>query len=205
MLANALVVLGSTAEDGEIELRISVELEEVNPHLREGRVENLLGKTTPISPDRDLNLDLPVLSSRAQHDKCRYSPSSGVTREVGFEGPQVRCADHMSPSISRSRYCLRQQTAYAWSVWCVRVDTMGTMTTSSTNQGFVMDSPTVNNDSMQSPATPQVQEQSSRTPSSTSSCSSGRLQSTNGLIRLKGQDCRLKLNRPYLQSGSDSP
>nr|CAD7577547.1 unnamed protein product [Timema californicum] len=43
-----------------------VELEEVNPHLRGGRVENHLGKT---SPDRDSNLDLPVLSSRAQHDK----------------------------------------------------------------------------------------------------------------------------------------
>nr|CAD7193990.1 unnamed protein product [Timema douglasi] len=46
-----------------------VELEEVNPHLREGRVENHLGKTTPSSPDRDSNLDLPVFSSRAQHDK----------------------------------------------------------------------------------------------------------------------------------------
>nr|CAD7569590.1 unnamed protein product [Timema californicum] len=46
-----------------------VELEEVNPHLRGGRVENHLGKTTPRSPDRDSNLDLPVLSSRAQHDK----------------------------------------------------------------------------------------------------------------------------------------
>nr|CAD7570839.1 unnamed protein product [Timema californicum] len=46
-----------------------VELEEVNPHLRGGRVENHLGKTTPSSPDRDSNLDLPVLSSRAQHDK----------------------------------------------------------------------------------------------------------------------------------------
>nr|CAD7394469.1 unnamed protein product [Timema cristinae] len=45
-----------------------VELEEVNPHLRGGRVENHLGKTTPSSPDRDSNLDLPVLSSRAQHD-----------------------------------------------------------------------------------------------------------------------------------------
>nr|CAD7262465.1 unnamed protein product [Timema shepardi] len=42
---------------------------EVNPHSRGGRVENHLGKTTPSSPDRDLNLDLPVLSSRAQHDK----------------------------------------------------------------------------------------------------------------------------------------
>nr|CAD7424596.1 unnamed protein product [Timema monikensis] len=46
-----------------------VELEEVNPHLRGWRVENHLGKTTPSSPDRDSNLDLPVLSIRAQHDK----------------------------------------------------------------------------------------------------------------------------------------
>nr|CAD7424085.1 unnamed protein product [Timema monikensis] len=46
-----------------------VELEEVNPHLRGGRVENHLGKTTPSLPDRDSNLDLPVLSSRAQHYK----------------------------------------------------------------------------------------------------------------------------------------
>nr|CAD7401724.1 unnamed protein product [Timema cristinae] len=48
---------------------VSVELEEVNPHLRVGRVENHLGKASPSSPDRDSNLDLPVLSSRAQHDK----------------------------------------------------------------------------------------------------------------------------------------
>nr|CAD7397955.1 unnamed protein product [Timema cristinae] len=46
-----------------------VDLEEVNPHLRRRRVENHLGKATPSSPDRDSNLDLPVLSSRAQHDK----------------------------------------------------------------------------------------------------------------------------------------
>nr|CAD7575142.1 unnamed protein product [Timema californicum] len=45
-------------------LKLRVELEEVNPHLRGGRVENQLGKTTPSSPDRDWNLDLPVLSSR---------------------------------------------------------------------------------------------------------------------------------------------
>nr|CAD7428475.1 unnamed protein product [Timema monikensis] len=58
-------------ESEEIRNRIGkVELEEVNPHLRGGRVENHLGKTTPSSPDRDSNLDLPVLSSRAQHDKC---------------------------------------------------------------------------------------------------------------------------------------
>nr|CAD7257210.1 unnamed protein product [Timema shepardi] len=44
-------------------------VEEVNPYLRGGRVENHLGKTTPSSSDRDSNLDLPVLGSRAQHDK----------------------------------------------------------------------------------------------------------------------------------------
>nr|CAD7257729.1 unnamed protein product [Timema shepardi] len=46
-----------------------VELEEGNPHLRGGIVENHLGKTTPSSLDQDSNLDLPVLSSRALHDK----------------------------------------------------------------------------------------------------------------------------------------
>nr|CAD7395660.1 unnamed protein product [Timema cristinae] len=56
-----------------------VELEEVNPHLRGGRVENHLGKTTPSSPDRDSNLDLPVLSSRAQHDKRGSALTSPLT------------------------------------------------------------------------------------------------------------------------------
>nr|CAD7459090.1 unnamed protein product [Timema tahoe] len=43
-------------------------LEKVNPHLRGARVENHLEKTTPSSPGRDSNLDLPVLGGRAQHD-----------------------------------------------------------------------------------------------------------------------------------------
>nr|CAD7570264.1 unnamed protein product [Timema californicum] len=45
-----------------------VDIEEVNPHLRGWSVENHLGKSTLSSPDRDSNLNLPVLSSRAQHD-----------------------------------------------------------------------------------------------------------------------------------------
>nr|CAD7256470.1 unnamed protein product [Timema shepardi] len=45
-----------------------VELEELNPHFPGGRMENHLGKTTPSSPNRDSNLDLPILSNRAQHD-----------------------------------------------------------------------------------------------------------------------------------------
>nr|CAD7427713.1 unnamed protein product [Timema monikensis] len=56
------------ADNGTIGIG-KVELEEVNPHLPGGKVENHLGKTTPSSPDQDSNLDLPVLSSRAQHDK----------------------------------------------------------------------------------------------------------------------------------------
>nr|CAD7395509.1 unnamed protein product [Timema poppensis] len=43
-------------------------IEEVNPHLREGRVENHLGKTTSCSPEQNSNLDLPVLGCIAQHE-----------------------------------------------------------------------------------------------------------------------------------------
>nr|CAD7587747.1 unnamed protein product [Timema genevievae] len=46
----------------------ATEAEEVSPHLRGGRVENHLGKTTPSSPDRDSNLNLPALGGLAQHD-----------------------------------------------------------------------------------------------------------------------------------------
>nr|CAD7569538.1 unnamed protein product [Timema californicum] len=69
-----------------------VELEEVNPHLRGGRVENHLGKTTPSSPDRDSNLNLPVLSDRAHHNKrvsqlrhrggMRHVDSQGLSRSA---------------------------------------------------------------------------------------------------------------------------
>nr|CAD7201273.1 unnamed protein product [Timema douglasi] len=70
-----------------------VELEEVNPHLRGGRVENHLGKTTLSSPDRDSNLDLPALSSRAKHDsrvsQLRHR-GSAVTLSAVFGDP--RCS-----------------------------------------------------------------------------------------------------------------
>nr|CAD7425850.1 unnamed protein product [Timema monikensis] len=63
-----------------------VELEEVNPHLRGGRVENHLGKTTPSSPERDSNLDPPVLGGRAQHDtrtnRDHLGPSQDLTTPV---------------------------------------------------------------------------------------------------------------------------
>nr|CAD7202666.1 unnamed protein product [Timema douglasi] len=75
-----------------------VELEEVNPHLRGGRVENHLGNPPPSSPDRDSNLDLPVLSSRAQHDKrvlsLRTSPS--LIKQHGVHLTEIRTS--ISPS-----------------------------------------------------------------------------------------------------------
>nr|CAD7440143.1 unnamed protein product [Timema bartmani] len=58
-----------------------VEFEEVNLHLCGGRVENHLGKTTLSSPDRDSNLDLPVLGGLAQHDWHAWL-RSGLVRIV---------------------------------------------------------------------------------------------------------------------------
>nr|CAD7266221.1 unnamed protein product [Timema shepardi] len=77
-----------------------VELEEVSPHLRGGKVENHLGKTTPSSPDRDSNLDLPVRSSRAQHD---YSVSQLRHRGGVWEEEQSRALQKgKSPSLLRA-------------------------------------------------------------------------------------------------------
>nr|CAD7395907.1 unnamed protein product [Timema cristinae] len=72
-----------------------VELKEVNPHLRGGRVENHLGKTTPSSPDRDSNLDLPVLSSRAQHDKREAQKYEYNARnQITLWGPNGEIRDY---------------------------------------------------------------------------------------------------------------
>nr|CAD7195702.1 unnamed protein product [Timema douglasi] len=72
---------------------MQVELEEVSPHLRGGRVENHLGKTTPSSPDRDSNLDLPVLSSRAQHDKrvSQLRHRGGFVKSIRPRLTRTRC------------------------------------------------------------------------------------------------------------------
>nr|CAD7194847.1 unnamed protein product [Timema douglasi] len=70
-------------------------LEEVNPHLRGGRVANNLGKNTPSSPDRDSNLDLPDLGSLAQHEtsalanyatELGYSWKLTTLRDLGYRG-----------------------------------------------------------------------------------------------------------------------
>nr|CAD7569169.1 unnamed protein product [Timema californicum] len=63
-----------------------VELEEVNQHLRGGRVENHFGKTTLSSPDRYSNLNLPVLGGRAQHDKRRNGKRNHEMNSSIFKG-----------------------------------------------------------------------------------------------------------------------
>nr|CAD7265937.1 unnamed protein product [Timema shepardi] len=89
-----------------------VELEEVNPHLRGGRVENHLGKTTPSSPDRDSNLDLPVLSSRAQHDKrvsqLRHRGGS-CGRRRGQQSKRHPKDHHGQPRRERRKHERRRQ------------------------------------------------------------------------------------------------
>nr|CAD7399493.1 unnamed protein product [Timema cristinae] len=59
-------------------------LEEVNPHLRGGRVENHLGRTphAPSSPDRDSNFNLAVLNSLAQHEA---SALANYATKAGFK------------------------------------------------------------------------------------------------------------------------
>nr|CAD7193756.1 unnamed protein product [Timema douglasi] len=75
-----------------------VEIEEMNPHLSGWRVENHLGKTTPSSPDRDSNLDLPVLKSRAQHDK-RYFSSHPPVYEKDTKIFVWNCAHHSASDV----------------------------------------------------------------------------------------------------------
>nr|CAD7603412.1 unnamed protein product [Timema genevievae] len=55
--------------------------EEVNPHLRGGRVENYLGNNHPSSPERDSNLYLTILGSIAQHET---SALANFATEPGF-------------------------------------------------------------------------------------------------------------------------
>nr|CAD7259543.1 unnamed protein product [Timema shepardi] len=85
---------------------------EMNPHLREGRVENHLGETTPSSPDRDSNLDLPVLSSRAQHDKrvsqLRHRGGSLLTRISAWCRPTYKSS--LLTTISRMKRSSKHAT-----------------------------------------------------------------------------------------------
>nr|CAD7194347.1 unnamed protein product [Timema douglasi] len=64
---------------------LRLNIEEVNPHLRGGRVENRLGKTTPSSPERDSSLSLFVLGSLVQHKTnalANYAPKTVIVEEA---------------------------------------------------------------------------------------------------------------------------
>nr|CAD7441824.1 unnamed protein product [Timema bartmani] len=73
-------------------------LEEVNPHLRGGRVENHLGKTAPSSPDRDSNLDLPVLND-ADADAALTAENTDDSNQGGGDksGYMLREQDRFLP------------------------------------------------------------------------------------------------------------
>nr|CAD7257455.1 unnamed protein product [Timema shepardi] len=81
-----------------------VKLEEVNPHLRGGRMENHLGPP-PSSPDRDSNLDLPVLSSRAQHDKRESGKTHNVETEPCASNKVGLSWRHARDGLFNSRQC----------------------------------------------------------------------------------------------------
>nr|CAD7410231.1 unnamed protein product [Timema cristinae] len=67
-------------------------LEKVNSHLHGGRVENQLGNTTPISPDRDSNLDIAVLGSLAQHEYSSLANyATEKARPTGDSTPFPSC------------------------------------------------------------------------------------------------------------------
>nr|CAD7430702.1 unnamed protein product [Timema monikensis] len=108
-----------------------VELEEVNPHLRGGRVENHLGKTTPSSPDRYSNLDLPVLGGRTQHEKrvsqlrhrggshtkatctCKFSTIANVLDEMPYDS--ITLASKMkSPRILKTHLPVQMLPKEVW-------------------------------------------------------------------------------------------
>nr|CAD7437463.1 unnamed protein product [Timema bartmani] len=78
-------------------------IEEVNLHLRGRRVGNNLGKTPSSSPERDSNLDLPVLGSLAQHETSALANHATETgHSSGLENSRkVRCADHTTPSFRK--------------------------------------------------------------------------------------------------------
>nr|CAD7448181.1 unnamed protein product [Timema bartmani] len=78
-----------------------VRLEEVNPHLRGGRVENHLGKSTPSSPDLDSNLDLPIVGSLAQQET---SALANYAIEVGtVEFRHESCFNLLSTKVLNCR------------------------------------------------------------------------------------------------------
>nr|CAD7263819.1 unnamed protein product [Timema shepardi] len=74
-------------------------LEEVNPHLRGGRVESHLGKTTPSSPDRDYEIRTSISPSSAVKLNTTSALANYATEAVGGReqrfGPQNKYRTHV--------------------------------------------------------------------------------------------------------------
>nr|CAD7448911.1 unnamed protein product [Timema bartmani] len=84
-------------------------LEEVNPHLGGGRVENLQGKITPSSPDQDSNLDFPFSAVQLNTKLARQptTPSRLVLSTLlhtlplpSNAAPEGMCAPRQQPLLS---------------------------------------------------------------------------------------------------------
>nr|CAD7414071.1 unnamed protein product [Timema cristinae] len=69
-------------------------------------MENHLERSTPSSPDRDSNLDLPVLDSRGQHDKRTLaSRGRGSNRKMGVTPASVWMESGSSAPIWSACIC----------------------------------------------------------------------------------------------------
>nr|CAD7589724.1 unnamed protein product [Timema genevievae] len=80
---------GDTAHEQDL---ARLNMDEVNPHLREGRVVNHIGKTSSSSPELDSNLDLLVLCSLAQHKTnvlANYATKVLEAHYIKMEGQQL--------------------------------------------------------------------------------------------------------------------
>nr|CAD7452446.1 unnamed protein product [Timema tahoe] len=71
-------------------------IEESKQHLRGMIVENYLWKTTPSSPERDSDLDLPILDSLAQHETSALANYATEAVHVGPVG-RARLQQNISP------------------------------------------------------------------------------------------------------------
>nr|CAD7397587.1 unnamed protein product [Timema cristinae] len=82
-----------------------VELEEVNPHLRGGRVENHLGKTTPVNPTEIRTSISPstAVELNTTSALANYATEAGRSRElIVFERPKlVSTGQHLRLTLIR--------------------------------------------------------------------------------------------------------
>nr|CAD7445267.1 unnamed protein product [Timema bartmani] len=114
--------------------------EEVNPHLRGGRVENHLGKTTPVHPTEirtsispssavELNTTSALVNyateavpSRGREDKrrCRCVPQAHYGRRAYARPPKMACGlINYSEQTQAVIESLFQQTGSDIALWCV--------------------------------------------------------------------------------------